>query len=101
MTSKYHNVPVYIDGIRFMSRKEGQDYLNFKAMKKAGEIKELKLQPKFKFDKTGITYVADFDVTWKDGKREIFDSKGYKTAIYKIKKKLFKYFYPDLTLEEI
>ena len=36
-----------------------------------------------------ITYIADF-VWTEDGKRVIADAKGFKTAIYRIKKKLLK-----------
>ncbi|CAK0771112.1 conserved hypothetical protein [Gammaproteobacteria bacterium] len=46
-----------------------------------------------------ITYRADFRVTYADGHQEIEDVKGMETEIFKLKKKLFDYKYPDLTLK--
>lgn len=46
-----------------------------------------------------IKYISDFDVTYKNGIRKIIDTKGLKTADFKIKAKMFNYRYPDLTLE--
>ncbi len=63
------------------------------------------LQPTFrKNNKTyrSIKYVADF--VYYDVEREetiVEDTKGFKTEVYKIKKKLFEYKYPDLTLREL
>lgn len=45
-----------------------------------------------------ISYVADFKVTYKDGRVEIEDVKGVETEVFKIKRKLFEAAYPDLTL---
>ena len=47
----------------------------------------------------GIKYIADFDITYKDGSRKIIDVKGIKTADFKIKEKMFKFRYPDLKFE--
>lgn len=35
-------------------------------------------------------YIADFVVIYADGHEEVVDVKGFKTAIYKLKKKLIK-----------
>lgn len=48
-----------------------------------------------------MEYVADFKVTYADGRVEIIDCKGMKTEAYKIKKKLFEYRYPELTIKEV
>ena len=77
-----------------------------------GYIKELELQkifeiqPKYINNKgehiRAITYKADF--VYFDVKKDRFiveDVKGYKTDVYKLKKKLFEYVYPNLTIEEI
>jgi predicted Zn-ribbon and HTH transcriptional regulator len=45
-----------------------------------------------------ITYVADFRVTYADGHQEIEDVKGMETALFKLKRKMFEYRYPELTL---
>lgn len=47
----------------------------------------------------GIKYIADFDIKYKDGTRQIIDVKGIKTADFKIKEKMFKFRYPHLTFE--
>ena len=48
-----------------------------------------------------ITYRADFRVTYVDGHQEIEDVKGMETEIFKIKRKMFEYKYPNLTLKVV
>jgi len=95
---KYNAKATEIDGIRFDSRKEAEKYQELKLLQRAGEIKNIELQPKFllqeAFKRNGkkyraITYTADFRVTWKDGTVEVIDTKGYRTQVYRLKKKLF------------
>ena len=40
-----------------------------------------------------------FDI--KKGKKIIVDTKGFRTNIYKLKKKIFEYKYPDLEIVEV
>jgi len=47
----------------------------------------------------GIIYRADFRVTYADGHQEIEDVKGMETEIFKLKRKMFEYRYPDLTIK--
>lgn len=107
--SKYNNEITEIQGRKFASKKEANRYKDLLLLEKAGVIKDLEcqvpyeLQPSYKQDnKTirAIKYVADFvykekiksDVCemWKE---VIEDTKGYRTEIYKIKKKMFEYKY--------
>jgi hypothetical protein len=46
-----------------------------------------------------IVYRADFRITYADGHQEIEDIKGMETALFKLKRKLFEYKYPELTLK--
>lgn len=46
----------------------------------------------------GISYIADFRVTYDDGRVVIEDVKGIETEAFKLKRKLFEAAYPDLTL---
>ena len=95
--NKYKNQKVVIDNIRFDSKKEGNYYTKLKILRNAGKISDLELQKKFvlqpSFKLNGktyraITYVADF--VYKDDKgMHVVDTKGYRTEVYKIKKKLF------------
>lgn len=128
-----------IDGITFDSKMESEYYVYLKEEKKAGRVKDFKLQPVFilqpkyfvlngeiitdedeerykamdkirkKHNKDNpdnkinivqaIKYIADFDITYKDGSRKIHDTKGIKTTDFKIKEKMFNFRYPHLNFE--
>lgn len=110
-TSKYQNKKVTHDGIKFDSIKEKNRYIQLKLLEKVGEIKDLELQktftlqPSFKKNSTtyrAITYKADFVyLDLRTNKIVVEDTKGFITEVYKIKKKLFEYQYPDLEIKEI
>lgn len=106
--NKYNNKKTEIDGITFDSKKEAEYYSMLKILKQAGEIKDFGLQPRYelqpKFSKNGktyraITYIADFVIVNLDGTTEVVDVKGVETQVFKIKKKMFEYQYPDLSLK--
>jgi hypothetical protein len=48
-----------------------------------------------------IRYVADFRITYADGHIEIEDVKGMETEIFKIKRKILEFRYPEITLKVI
>ncbi len=116
--SKYRNVITVVDNIKFHSKKESEKYEELKLSMyetTPESVKSFKLQPRFTvhdgFSKNGnkygkITYVADFDVYYKDGTREIIDIKPFDEAtqeflltdVFRIKQKLFDKKYPDLNL---
>lgn len=108
--SKYGNKKVMYDGIKFDSAKERNYYLKFKIMQDAGIIKDLELQKRFILQKgytingkkrREISYYADFCyVTTKDDKLHVIDIKGYRTDVYKLKKKLFENKY-GIEIEEL
>lgn len=96
---KYHAKKTTIDGIEFDSAKEAKRYAKLRDMEEAGEIDGLRLQvpfellPSFECDGVkyrGMKYVADF-VYHRGGKVVVEDCKGFKTAEYKMKKKLMAY----------
>lgn len=103
--TKYGNVPTTIDGIRFDSRKEAQDYVTLKLLEQSGQIRDLVLQPRFTLqtgggDMRSIEYVADF--MWLDthtGKMFVRDSKGHQTDVFKLKAKMFRRLYPQYVYE--
>ena len=94
-----------------IAKKNGRYYQQLKLMEQQGLIKDIKLQVKFelqpKYKKNGkiiraINYIADF--TYFDvnkGKTIIIDTKGYRTEVYKLKKKIFEFKYPDLEIKEV
>lgn len=108
--SKYNARKATVDGIRFDSQKEARRYGELKLLLKAGEIRELELQPKFTLmdsfkyqGKTyrGITYIADFRYFDKQlGLEVVEDTKGFRTDVYNIKKKLLLNKYPDIYFVE-
>ena len=97
--SKYHARKTTVDGIEFDSAREGRRYAELRDMERAGEIQGLRLQvpfelvPSFECDGVryrGMKYVADF-VYHRDGKQVVEDCKGFRTAEYRLKKKLMAY----------
>jgi len=89
------NSRTQVDNIMFMSKKEAARYIQLKALLKAGHIKDLGLQPKYKIEYNGVkicTYIADFKYT-QDGKEIVEDVKGQILPMYRLKKKLVKAFY--------
>lgn len=109
--NKYSNETTRVDGIKFDSKNEARRYKDLKLLKKAGVIKDLVLQPKFKIidtlRKNGKTfqarhYYADFMYYDNEKKKTIVeDVKGKKTDVYKLKRHLFEEKYPDLWITEI
>ena len=109
--SKYHSKKTTIYGITFDSKKEANRYSELRLLEMAGKIKDLRLQHQFilqpsfrKNSKTirAITYVADF--VYYDFERMkivVEDVKGFKTKEYMLKRKMFEYKFPDLTIVEI
>lgn len=99
--SKYKNHKTIIDGIKFDSQKESNRYLLLKDKIKHNEISDLRLQVKFELQPSyvingrtirAINYIADF-VYNESGKDIIEDTKGFRTEVYKLKKKMFEYKY--------
>ena len=109
--SKYGGVKTRVDGILFASKLEAKYYNHLKRLQADGVVKSIGLQVPFVLlepftDKNGehvrgIKYIADFDVVYSDGRREIVDTKGAMTDVFKIKAKLFKFKYPDLEFKVI
>jgi hypothetical protein len=98
--SKYGAQPQIVDGIRFASKREARRYFELKMLERAGEIKELSLQPKFplyvasphRTERIKVCdYIADFRYRkGPTGLLVIEDAKGMKTPVYRLKKKMFE-----------
>lgn len=102
-----------VNGIEFDSRKEAQRYQELRLLERAGRISNLRLQVKyvliptqrassFELYKSGpqkgmrkpgkvleneCAYIADFCYI-RNGETVVEDAKGYRTEVYRIKKKL-------------
>lgn len=108
--SKYYSKKVIVDNIKFDSKKEANYYLKLKMLERAETIKDLELQKEyilqdnFKLNNKTIRkikYKADFKyISTSDDKLHVVDVKGFKTEVYKLKKKLFEYKY-GIEIEEI
>lgn len=110
--SKYGAVPTTVDGIRFASKLEAKRYGELRLMERAGEIENLKLQPKFPIVVCGVkigSYIADFSYDDRQkvgpqgqrGCRVVEDVKGVRTAIFIMKKKLVEALYPGTVIVEV
>ena len=112
--NKYLAKPVYIDGIRFASKKEGKRYQELKLLEAKGEITDLQLQVHFdlipaqrepdtrgkrggiikgKLLERKVEYIADFVYTdTETGEKIVEDVKGTKSGeaykIFTLKRKL-------------
>ena len=107
---KYGNIYTEFRGKRFASRREARRYGELFWMEQAGEISGLRTQVAFELIPTqkdsrgkvverAITYKADFVYTDKDGNQVVEDSKGYRTDVYKLKRKLMLYVH-GITVKE-
>ena len=110
--TKYRAIRTMVDGIYFDSKREANRYSELKIMEKAGIINSLKLQPEFKCMVNGkkvCTYKADFEYLIVDdigpqgqiGYYIVEDVKGFKTPVYRLKKKLVEACYPGTVINEI
>lgn len=106
-----------VDGIMFHSKMESKYYIYLKKLKELGEVVKFELQPAYvlqdkfivvdgeiiygeddrflKLKKKhkaetirAIKYIADFIVTYSDGRVEVVDTKGKSTVDFEIKRKM-------------
>lgn len=81
-----------VDNILFDSVAEAKRYCELKLLEKAGYIRQLELQPEFRFEIDGklmFKYIADF--RYFEGSQRVVEdvkSKPTKTREYRIKKKI-------------
>lgn len=111
--NKYRNKFVELDGHKFHSIKERDYYCQLCLLEKAGEISELKLQPRFSFNglryvtnngkhEKEITYTADFSYKDATDNLIVIDVKSAitkKNPAYRIKKALMLYFHGIRVIE--
>jgi hypothetical protein len=89
---KFGAVATVFEGVRFASKREAKRYGELLMLGKAGEIADLELQPRFPIIVNGrkvCDYIADFQYYDLQQQRLITeDSKGMRTPVYRLKKKL-------------
>ena len=91
--NKYGNKRVVVDGIRFDSKREAARWQELKLLERAGEIKGLERQVEYELipkqpGERAVKYIADFRYIDHDGKTVVEDTKGVKTPVYILKRKL-------------
>jgi hypothetical protein len=115
MVNKYGTAPAAartIGGVRFDSKAEMTRYLQLRMLEVAGKIRDLELQveyaltPSFTSPAHGkirpIRYFADFRYLEVSTNRVIVeDVKGCLTDVYRIKRTLLLWKYPDINFVEI
>ncbi len=92
--SKYGSRKTVVDGITFDSKREAEYYSTLKAMECVGRIRDLELQKEYRLEVGGVLickYRADF-VYWDvaSSAQVVVDVKGYRTEVYRLKKKIMK-----------
>ena len=106
--SKYHAKKVEIEGVQFDSKKEAQLWVRLQNLQRMGVISELQRQVRFELvpkqkDERAVYYVADY--VFKEGdKLVVADCKSSMTKklpSYIIKRKLFKFRYPEYEFREM
>jgi len=111
--AKYHATRTTVDGIRFDSKKEADRYAVLRLLVRAGEIRNLECQapypiyvPIFSAEGEVIglhivsAYLADFRYRTRRGALVIEDAKGFRTRMYRLKKKAVEAQY-GITITEV
>lgn len=95
--SKYHNTRTEYNGRVFASKHEAHWAGQLDLMRFAKNPKDKVTGVEYQFRMPLMVngqkiadYFADFRVTFADGRVEIWDAKGMRTDVYKLKKKLVK-----------
>lgn len=112
--NKYHAIKTESDGIVFDSKFEAEKWNELKMLERIGVIKDLQRQVRFILQEDyvnnkgqkirPISYIADF--VYFDTKKKqkiVMDTKSEATKnieVYRIKKKLFEYKYPEYIFVE-
>ena len=90
---KYNNTKIRVDGRLFDSKAEAARWQELQLLERAGEITELERQveyeliPKQKGERA-VKYIADFRYVDHEGNTVVEDTKGAKTPVWIIKRKL-------------
>jgi hypothetical protein len=93
--SYYQTPKVSHAGYSFGSKGEASLFDYLKLREKVGEIINVEVQKHVKLTKAGIVYIADF-MAWDCVLEQPvwYEYKGFETEVWKIKKRLWKYYGP-------
>ena len=104
MQSKFRNIRVEVDGIKFDSKREARRYGDLKLLQMGKVISDLECQPKIPLMVNGKKighYIGDFRYV-ENGQTIIEDVKSQitKTPIYRLKKKILETYDPPILIRE-
>lgn len=112
--SKFHAYKAMVDGIQFDSLNESRYYVQIKQIRdykqptEYGILLSFEMQVPYEivpsFLKNGhrirkMEYLADFVLHYDSGRTRVIDVKGVETDVFKLKKKLVEYKYPEVEIE--
>ena len=112
MKNKYYAKKTEYKGVVYDSKYEASRAYELDMLERAGRIKDLERQVRFILQEgfvnnrgekvRPISYIADFVYTVKCGARVVEDTKSpaTRTEVYRIKKKMFEYKYPEYLFVE-
>lgn len=89
--NKFSNIKTCEDGYTFASKKEHARYCELKLLRKAGEIRDIEVHPKYAIDVNRAhicTVILDFFYRDRFGVEHHEDVKGMDTAMSKLRRKL-------------
>ena len=93
--SKYGNKRTTVNGHSFASQREAGRYQELVLLLRGGYISDLRLQVRYPLSVNGVklcTYTCDF--AYKEAGVEIIeDAKGFRTPVYRLKRKLVEALY--------
>lgn len=112
MINKYRAKKTIYKGVLYDSKFEAGRSYELDILERIGKIKDLQKQVRFILQDgyinnqrkkiRPISYIADFVYTDKNGKKIVEDTKSpaTRTEVYRIKKKMFEYKYPEYLFVE-
>jgi len=86
------------NGIQYDSKLEAGYAHDLDLLKKAGQVKDIQRQVRFSLDVNKIhiaNYIADFVVTLPNGQKQVHETKGFSTDVFRMKWKLMEALYGD------
>ena len=91
--SKFGNKRVEFNGKMYDSQREAGVAAKLQALERTGKIREYREQHRIQLvpgdgKLRPVVYVADFYYVDLDGTPHVLDAKGFKTAVYRLKKRL-------------
>lgn len=92
--SKYNNKTAFAGDKKFQSIQERDYYMHLLKQQMCGKIKHIECQPKVYLSDARILMKPDFLVTYPDGSKIYVEVKGFETAVYKIKLRLWRHYGP-------